>query len=84
MMSLVYRKGLKKNGTNPVMLIGYGSYGITIEPSYWDSDGAFLAKGGIKAVAHIRGGVLKSRAGRNRFPVCFVETPQADFYRVGQ
>lgn len=56
MMSLVYRKGLVKNGKNPVMLIGYGSYGTTLEPAYWDSDGAFLAKGGIKAVAHVRGG----------------------------
>ena len=55
-MSLVYRKGLVKNGKNPVLLLGYGSYGTTIEPSYWDSDGVFLAKGGIKAIAHVRGG----------------------------
>ena len=55
-MSLVYRKGLVKNGKNPVLLIGYGSYGTVMEPNFWDSDGPLLERGVIKAVAHIRGG----------------------------
>jgi len=39
-----------------VMLSAYGSYGITIEPSRWNSDPILFEEGAIKVVAHVRGG----------------------------
>lgn len=55
-VSIIHKKGLAMDGKNPVLLIGYGSYGITLEPSLWDSDLALFEMGGIKVVAHLRGG----------------------------
>jgi prolyl oligopeptidase len=55
-LSLIYKKGLKKDGSNPVMLLGYGSYGISISPFFSPSQLIWTLKGGIFAVAHVRGG----------------------------
>ena len=55
-VSLVYRKGLKKDGSAPLLLKGYGAYGA---PSfvYFDSNLlSLLDRGMVVAVAHIRGG----------------------------
>ncbi len=55
-LSIVYKKGLKLDGTNPTLLEGYGSYGITFDP-YFDSKFiAWFERGGVFAVAHVRGG----------------------------
>jgi len=55
-ISLVYRKGLQKNGDNPCLLYGYGSYGSSTDP-YFDSPIlSLLDRGFIYAIAHIRGG----------------------------
>lgn len=61
-ISLVYRKGLKKDGNNPTMLYGYGSYGATIDPYFSSSRLSLLDRGFVVAIAHIRGGQLKGRA----------------------
>ena len=55
-LSLVYKKGLRLDGTHPTLLEGYGSYGITIEPSYSPTALAWLERGGVLAFAHVRGG----------------------------
>ena len=55
-LSIIYRKGVKKDGSNPVMLSGYGAYGISLQPRFRRSMAAFYEKGGIYAVAHVRGG----------------------------
>lgn len=55
-LSIVYKKGLKLDGSNPTLLQGYGAYGISSDP-YFDSRRlAWLERGGVFAVAHIRGG----------------------------
>lgn len=55
-VSIVYKKGLKKDGNSPCLLYGYGSYGITIDPRFSSSVLSLLDRGFIYAIAHIRGG----------------------------
>ena len=55
-ISLVYRKGLEKNGKNPLLLYGYGSYGASMEASFSSPRLSLLDRGFIFAIAHIRGG----------------------------
>ena len=60
-VSLVYRKGLKLNGKNPLLLYGYGSYGITIDPSFSSVRLSLLDRGFVYAIAHVRGGQIYGR-----------------------
>jgi len=55
-MFLVHKKGIVKDGNNPCFLYGYGGFNISVTPSFKVERMAFLEKGGIYAVANIRGG----------------------------
>lgn len=55
-ISLVYRKGMVRNGRNPLLQYGYGSYGDTIYPEFDETVLSLLDRGFIYAIAHIRGG----------------------------
>jgi oligopeptidase B len=55
-MSLVYRRGVKLDGSAPLLLYGYGSYGYSIPPTFSSSRLSLLDRGVIFAIAHIRGG----------------------------
>lgn len=55
-ISLVYRKGMVKDGSNYLMLYGYGSYGHSIEPRFSSHTLSLLDRGFIYAIAHVRGG----------------------------
>ncbi len=55
-LSLVYKKDLKISKSTPVLLYGYGSYGISIDPAFSSSIFSLLDRGFIYAVAHVRGG----------------------------
>ena len=56
-VSLFYKKSLfKKDGSNPLYLYGYGSYGISIPPAFRNSAVSLANRGFVYAIAHIRGG----------------------------
>ena len=55
-LSIVHRKGLSRDGSHPTLLEGYGSYGITVDPFFSPVLLAWLERGGVFAVAHVRGG----------------------------
>ena len=55
-LSIVYKRGLKMDGSNPALLKGYGSYGLSIDPAFDPTTLAWLEKGGVYAWAHPRGG----------------------------
>ena len=55
-ISLVYKKGFKKDGTAPLLLYGYGAYGICSDADFNSSAISLLDRGFVFAIAHIRGG----------------------------
>jgi len=54
-MSVVYKKGIKKDGSNPLLQYAYGSYGSTVDPYFSTIRLSLLNRGFIYVIAHIRG-----------------------------
>jgi oligopeptidase B len=63
-ISLVYKKSLFKKAQNPLLIYGYGSYGISMEAQFRPNVVSLLDRGFLYAIAHIRGG---QELGRNWF-----------------
>ena len=59
-VSIVYKKGFKKNASQPMWLYGYGAYAATISPSFSTLRLSALDRGFSYAVAHVRGGSMMS------------------------
>ncbi|MEP7070082.1 MAG: prolyl oligopeptidase family serine peptidase [Usitatibacter sp.] len=55
-VNIIMRKGTKRDGSNPVILYGYGGYGVNEEPRFSERTRVWLDAGGIFAVANLRGG----------------------------
>ena len=55
-MFLTHRRDLERNGQNPVYLYGYGGFNVSLTPSFNASNLVWLERGGIVAVANLRGG----------------------------
>jgi oligopeptidase B len=55
-ISMIYRKEIVKNGTNPLLLYAYGSYGVTMDCHFSSVRLSLLDRGFIYAIAHLRGG----------------------------
>jgi len=55
-LSLIYKKGMKKNGENRILIFGYGAYGHSMNPFFSSNFLLWTHEGGILAIAHVRGG----------------------------
>jgi prolyl oligopeptidase len=61
-MTILGRAGMPRDGSSPVLLTGYGAYGVSTVPHFSESRVAWLERGGVIAVAHVRGGGELGRA----------------------
>jgi prolyl oligopeptidase len=55
-LSIIHKRGIALDGSHPTWLTGYGAYGINYDPYFDPTILAFLERGGIHAIAHVRGG----------------------------
>ena len=55
-ISLVYKRGFERNGRAPMLLDGYGSYGLSHDPTFRSDRLSLIDRGFVYAIAHIRGG----------------------------
>jgi oligopeptidase B len=78
-ISMVYRKGMKQNGDNPLLLYAYGSYGATIDPYFSSVRLSLLDRGFIYAIAHVRGGQYLGREWYENGKLLFKKNTFTDF-----
>src|SRR6266478_6338996 len=55
-LSIVYGKGIRRDGQNPLLLYGYGAYGLSIDPAFASPRLSLIDRGFVYAIAHVRGG----------------------------
>ena len=55
-LSILHRRDLRRDGSSPTLLSGYGAYGFTASMRFNPTDLAWLERGGVLAIAHVRGG----------------------------
>ena len=83
-VSLVYKKGMEKNGKNPLLLYGYGSYGYSSNPAFASTIISLLDRGFVYAIAHIRGGQEMGRQWYDNGKMEFKKNTFQDFIDCGE
>ena len=78
-MSVVYKKDLKKDGNNPTLLYGYGSYGSVIDADFNSNRFSLLERGFVFAIGHIRGGSDLGRAWYDNGKMLYKKNSFTDF-----
>lgn len=61
-ISVVYKKSTARDGTAPLLVYGYGSYGLSMEPRFDQTQVSMLDRGWVYAIAHVRGGQEMGRS----------------------
>ncbi|MFN8369520.1 MAG: S9 family peptidase [Bacteriovoracaceae bacterium] len=61
-VSIVYKNNFKQDGSNPLLIYGYGSYGMSSDPNFDANVISLLDRGFVYAIAHVRGGAEMGRA----------------------
>ncbi|MEP6547230.1 MAG: S9 family peptidase [Gammaproteobacteria bacterium] len=61
-VSLVYRAGIKRDGSAPLLQYAYGAYGLSTDPSFTSARLSLLDRGFVYAIAHVRGGQEMGRS----------------------
>jgi len=83
-LSIIYKKDLKLDGSNPCLMEGYGSYGISIDPSFDATRLALLEKGIVIAWAHVRGGGENGEDWHNAGKMATKQNTISDFIACAQ
>jgi oligopeptidase B len=83
-VSLVYRKDIKRDGKDPLLLYGYGSYGYSMDPCFSSVRLSLLDRGFIYAIAHIRGGEEMGRKWYDEGKLLSKKNTFTDFIACGE
>lgn len=83
-LSLVYRRDLVRDGSAPLLLYGYGSYGVAIEARFSPARLSLLERGIVFAIAHIRGGGELGRGGYEAGKLAHKTNTFGDFERAAE
>ena len=83
-ISLFYKKGFRKDGTAPLLLTGYGAYGISTDASFSSSTISLVDRGFVFAIAHIRGGGELGRTWYDDGKLLKKKNTFTDFVRCAQ
>ena len=83
-VSLVYKKEFKPDGTNPLLLYAYGSYGHSIDPYFSSARLSLLDRGFCFAIAHIRGGQEMGRTWYDSGKLLYKKNTFNDFVDCGK
>lgn len=83
-VSIVYKKGFKRDGKQPLLLYGYGSYGNSMEATFGSARLSLLDRGFAYAIAHIRGGEEMGRQWYEDGKMMKKKNTFTDFINVGE
>lgn len=83
-VSIVYRNGMKKDGSNPLLLYAYGSYGYSMDAGFSSTRLSLLDRGFVYAIAHIRGGQEMGREWYENGKMFNKKNSFTDFIDCGQ
>ncbi len=83
-LSIVTRKGLPRDGRRPTYLVGYGAYGISYDPAFSPGFLPWLDRGGVYAVAHVRGGGEGGQAWHDAGKIATKQNTIRDFIAAGE
>ncbi len=82
-ISLVYKKGLQRDGHNPALLYGYGAYGFSAPVNFSPDRLSLLDRGMVYAIAHIRGGKEMGEVWHDQGKMMFKRNTFTDFIAAG-
>jgi oligopeptidase B len=83
-LSLLYRKGLRRDGSHPLLLYGYGSYGASIDAAFSSPRLSLVDRGFVFAIAHVRGGQEMGRQWYEDGKLLKKKNTFADFIACGE